>query len=112
MMRRRSKHKPAAVQRHHDRITDMPCLVCKKAPPSTRHHVTGYADRMGRFSRDEFLIVPLCEQHHLADHDSAFMPVSVGILGHRGFFAEHGIDLLKEAIRLRDESLALERDAA
>jgi hypothetical protein len=32
------------------------------------------------------------------------MPVSVEMLGHRGFYMEHGIDLMAEAERLWTES--------
>lgn len=110
MLKRRSKYKPAAVQRHHDRVAALGCLVSGR--PATLHHVTGYADRMGRFSRDDWLVVPLAPEFHQAVYDSASMPTSVERLGHRGFYQEHGIDLLKEAIRLRDESLEMERRAA
>lgn len=77
----------------------MPCLVCGAA--STIHHVTGYHDRMGRAPRREDRIVPLCPMHHQAVFDPyASAPVSVERLGHRGFFQEHGIDLMAEAERL------------
>lgn len=109
-MKRRKAYKPADIKRHHDRVAAELCLVCKAE--ATIHHVTGYADRMGRISRDEWLVAPLCPKHHQAVWDDASMPVSVERLGHRGFYREHGIDLLAEAIRLRDETLALERRAA
>lgn len=89
----------AAEQRHRDKVGKEPCLVCGGA--STIHHVTGYADRMGRAPRREDRIVPLCPMHHQAVHDPyASAPVSVERLGHRGFFQEHGIDLMAEAERL------------
>jgi hypothetical protein len=31
--------------------------------------------------------------------------LSVEMLGHRGFYMEHGIDLYAEAVRFRDETL-------
>lgn len=100
-MRRNLKYKPVAAERHHDRVANMPCLVCEAFPPSTVHHVTGYADRPGRFSRDHWLVVPLCPKHHQKVHDPFNrMPVSVEALGHQGFYQEHGIDLLAEAMRL------------
>lgn len=101
----RSKGKPyksVAVQRHHDRVAALGCLVCLM--PATLHHVTGYADRPGRFSRDEWLVVPLCPRHHQAVYDNASCPVSVERLSHQGFFREHGIDLLAEAMRLAEET--------
>jgi hypothetical protein len=107
------QRKTAAMERHHDFVAGLPCLACDRYPPSTVHHVTGYADRSGRFTKDHWLVVPLCPVHHQKVHDpSSRMPVSVEGLGHRGFYREHGINLLAEAIRLRDESPASERKAA
>jgi hypothetical protein len=102
-LRPKGKYKSAALERHHDRVAQQGCCVCGRE--ATVHHVTGYADRMGRFSRDHWLVAPLCPQHHQAVYDDASMPVSVERLGHRGFFREHGIDLLALAERLREESL-------
>lgn len=104
-MRRRSKHKPAAVKAFHDYVAQLGCLVC--GGPATIHHVTGYADRPGRFSRDEMLVVPLCPIHHQKVFDPLNRaPVSVEGLGHQGFYQEHGIDLLAVAMRLADERKA------
>lgn len=102
-LRPKAKHKSAALKRHHDRVAQRGCCVCGGA--ATVHHVTGYADRMGRFSRDDWLVAPLCPTHHQAGFDSASMPVSVERLGHRGFYQEHGVDLLAVAGMLREESL-------
>lgn len=107
-LKRRRKEPSAFEKRHQLRVRKKGCLVCGRE--ASIHHVTGYADRMGRFGRDEMLVAPLCPQHHQAVYDSASMPVSVERLGHRGFYQEHGIDLLTEAMRFRDESE--ERDAA
>ena len=101
-------YKPAAVRRHHERVGEMPCLVCG-VNWVTLHHPTAHADKPGRVARDEWLVVPLCPRHHLIQWGPRW---SVEALGHQKFFAIHGIDLLAEAIRLRDESLAMERDAA
>ena len=102
----------ASEKRHMARVAEMPCLVCG-ARPVTLHHPTGFADRMGRFSRSHKLVTPLCPMHHLIQHDPfADMPISVERLGHRGFYREHGIDLLAEAARLWAESFELERRAA
>jgi hypothetical protein len=102
-LRAKPRYKPVAVQRHHDRVASLGCLVCGGA--ATIHHVTGYADRPGRFSRDHWLVVPLCPVHHqkVFDPYNRF-PVSVEALGHQGFYQEHGIDLLAEAMRLANET--------
>ena len=90
-------------QEHRERVAKMPCLVCGGA--STLHHVTGYADRMGRLTRREDRIVPLCPMHHQKVYDpSARNPVSVEGLNHRGFYDKHGIDLMAVAERLWTES--------
>ena len=99
-LRSKRRYKPVAVQKHHDRVAALGCLVC--GGHATLHHVTGYADRPGRFSRDEWKVVPLCAFHHLIQHGPK---QSVEALGHQGFFQEWGIDLLAEAMRLADETL-------
>lgn len=86
-----------------DRVSQLGCLVCRA--PATLHHVTGYADRMGRFSRSHKRVVPLCPPHHQIQFDEKQI-MSVEALGHRGFFQEWGIDLLAEAERLWAESEA------
>jgi len=86
-----------------NRVSGLPCLVSGKRPV-TRHHVTGYADRMGRFSRSHRLVVPLAAEYHLIQHGPRY---SVEALGHQGFFARYGIDLYAEARRLEAESVAL-----
>lgn len=83
-----------------DKVAQLPCLVSGKRPV-TLHHVTGYADRMGRFSRSHMLVVPLAPEYHLIQHGPR---MSVEALGHQGFYHEWGIDLLAEAERLRAES--------
>jgi len=98
----------ALEKRHMARVAGLPCLVSGRRPV-TLHHVTGYADRMGRFTRSHRLVVPLAAEYHLIQHGPK---ISVEALGHRGFFQEWGIDLLAEAERLWAESEALERKAA
>lgn len=88
-----------------DRVASLPCLVSGRSPV-TLHHVTGYADRMGRFSRSHRLVVPLAPEYHLIQHDP-YQTLSVEALGHRGFFQEWGIDLRAEAERLWSETEAL-----
>ncbi len=95
----KSRYKPVAIQRHHDRVAALGCIISGK--PATLHHVTGYADRPGRFTRDEWLVVPLAPEYHLIQ----FGPKSsVEALGHQGFFLTYGIDLHVEAMRLAEES--------
>lgn len=90
----------------------MPCLVSGKRP-ATVHHVTAYADRRGRFTRSERLIVPLAKEYHQKVWDpKASDPISVEGLNHQGFFKKHGIDLYAEAVRLWEETVELERLAA
>lgn len=91
----------AAERRHWDRVRALGCLV--SGGPATIHHVTGYADRMGRISRSHRWVVPLAPEFH----QIIYGPLSVEALGHRGFFVTHGIDLLKEAMRLEFESMEL-----
>lgn len=95
----------ALEKRHMEWVAEQPCLVSGKRPV-TLHHVTGYADRMGRFSRSHRLVVPLAPEYHLIQHGPK---MSVEALGHRGFFQEWGIDLLAEARRLEAESVAAGR---
>ncbi len=110
MKRSRAKGRTAAEQRHFDRVAALGCLVC--GGEATLHHVTAHADRMGRLPRSHQRIVPLCPLHHQGLGEKAPMPVSVERLGHRGFYQEHGIDLLAEAERLWGETVESERRAA
>lgn len=88
----------ASEKRHMDRIARMPCLKC--GARATVHHVTAYADRMGRLPRRHDRVVPLCPVHH----QIIWGPKeSVEALGHQGFFYTHGIDLMAEAERLWEE---------
>ena len=91
-------YKPVELERFHDWIAqENDCLVC--GGPATVHHVTGYADKPGRLSRDEWLVVPLCPPHHQKVHDPKNAdPISVEGLGHQGFYEKYGIDLLAEAM--------------
>ena len=97
-------------QRHFDRVAGLGCLVCGGG--AEIHHVTGYADRMGRLPRSNQMVTPLCPLHHRGVGEKAPMLVSVQSLNHRGFCREHGVDLLAEAERLWAESEAFERKVA
>lgn len=97
-LRAKPKYKPVELRRFHDWVASLGCLVC--GSPATVHHVTGYADKPGRISRSDWLVVPLAPRFHLIQ----FGPrESVEALGHQGFFMAHGIDLHAEAMRLADE---------
>lgn len=103
-MKPKAGAKPTAAERRHmDRVAGLPCLVSGQRPV-TLHHVTGYADKPGRFARSHRLIVPLLARYHLIQHGPR---ESVEALGHRGFFLLHGIDLLKQSHRLEYESIEL-----
>jgi hypothetical protein len=91
----------AAEQRHMDRVRALGCLISGR--PATIHHVTGYADRMGRFSRSHRIVVPLAVEYHQHDYGEK----CVEKLSHRGFYQEWGIDLYAEAKRLEAESVEL-----
>lgn len=99
--------KPDALEsRHMDRVAKMPCLVCGRA--STVHHVTGYADRMGRITRSHKCVVPLCPKHHQKVFDPVDSdPISVEGLGHQRFFEKHGKDLFTIGNQLWGETLRL-----
>lgn len=81
----------------------MGCLVCHS--PATIHHVTGYADRMGRIPRSHQCVVPLCPKHHQIQWGTH---TSVEALGHRGFFLKYQIDLKAWGDLLWRETLQLE----
>jgi hypothetical protein len=92
--------KPPTKQeaRHIEWVASLPCLVC--GCRATVHHVTAYADRIGRLPRSHQRVVPLCGRHHQAVWDKASDPQSVELLSHRGFYTKHGIDLYAAAERL------------
>lgn len=87
----------AAERRHLHRVAGMGCLVC--GGESTVHHVT--SDGFKRLSRTHERVVPLCPRHHMIQ----FGPKeSVEALGHAGFEATYGIDLLAAATVLWAQS--------
>lgn len=95
-MKAKRRYKPVELERFHGWVASHGCLV--SGEDATLHHVTGYADRPGRFSRDEWLVVPLAPRFHQKVFDpKASDPISVEGLGHQGFFAKYGIDLLAVA---------------
>lgn len=110
LKRSRGKAASAAEKRHMNMVAAYGCLVC--GGEAELHHVTGYADRMGRLPRSNRLVAPLCPLHHRGVGEKAPLLVSVQSLNHRGFFEEHGIDLLKEAEGFWAISEALERRVA
>ena len=90
-----AKAPTAQERRHFAKVAALPCLAC--GGQSTIHHVTGYADRMGRAPKRHDRVVPLCPDHHQIQWGPR---ESVEALGHRGFYRVHGIDLMAEAERL------------
>ena len=91
----------AAERRHMDRIARMGCLVCQR--PATIHHVT--SDGYARITRSHALTAPLCPVHHQITWGPK---ESVEALGHAGFTAAYGIDLLKTAQSLWEESCRID----
>lgn len=90
MRRSRGRPSTAAEKRHLARVAAMPCLVC--GAEATVHHVT--SDGYQRLTRTHERVVPLCPRHHMIQ----FGPhESVEALGHAGFTAVYGIDLLAVA---------------
>ena len=96
---RRIKPKAGAAPTAEERrfmawVAECACLACGRRPV-TLHHVT--SDGFKRISRSHKRLVPLCAMHHLIQHGPT---VSVEALGHYGFKARWGVDLLVEAERL------------
>lgn len=88
--------KSAADKRHHERVAQMPCLVCGAWPVDV-HHVVGWADRMGRAPKRHDRVAPLCRNCHLNGKQA------VHAIGHRGFYAAYGVDLMAEAERIAND---------
>lgn len=92
----------AAERRHLHRVAGMGCLIC--GSESTVHHVT--SDGYQRLTRTHERVVPLCPRHHMIQ----FGPKeSVEALGHAGFEATYGVDLLAIAAQLWEQSQEAER---
>lgn len=83
----RAKRKSAAMRRYHDWVARRGCCVC--GGPATVHHVSA-SIHGGRVARSDMRVAPLCPEHHQIQFGPRF---SVEALGHRGFLAEHGVDL-------------------
>lgn len=98
-MKAKRRYKPVDVERFHGWVAEQPCLACDCWPPSTVHHVRGYADKPGSITKNDWLVAPLCPRHHLYQHGPR---ESVEALGHQGFFLAHGVDLYAEAMRLAE----------
>lgn len=100
--KKRPSYKPAKIRFHMNRVAALGCLVSGEA--ATLHHVTGYADRMGRIARSDRCVVPLAPRFHLIQHGPC---ESVEALGHQGFFITYGLDLFAIGNRLWAETEAL-----
>lgn len=98
---KRRKAPTAPEMRHLQRVAEMGCLVCRS--PSTVHHVT--SDGMKRLTRTHTRVVPLCPRHHMIQWGPR---ESVEALGHAGFEATYGIDLLAAATVLWAQSQEIE----
>lgn len=61
---------------------------------------------MGRAARSDRRVTPLCPRHHQIQHGPH---ESVERLGHRLFFERYGVNLMAEAERLWEETIALLR---
>lgn len=107
-MKPKAGARPTAEERAHmDRVAKLPCLVSGEREV-TLHHVTGYSDRPGRFSRSHKRVVPLAARFHQKVFDPlASDPISVEGLGHQGFYEKYGIDLLAVADDLWAETIGL-----
>lgn len=101
---KRRKATTAVERRHLDRVAAMPCLVC--GAPSTVHHVT--SDGYQRLTRTHERVAPLCPRHHMIQWGPRD---SVEALGHAGFTATYGIDLLAVADALWAQSQEIEHGA-
>ncbi len=86
--------RPNKAQReYHDHIRGLGCLVCGR-PPSV-HHIT--SDGYKRLTKDHWLVVPLCWEHHQGDKGYH------GLGSHDKFVEMYKIDLFEKAKEFRDE---------
>lgn len=100
-IKRKASDAPNAAERlHMGRIAGLPCLVSGRHPV-TLHHPTA-SIHGGRVARSHSLVVPLAPEYHLIQHGPHY---SVEAIGHGGFHAVWGIDLLAEAETLKLESI-------
>lgn len=90
----------AEERRHLAYVASLPCVVCGRRPVQV-HHVSATVHG-GRITRSHMRVTPLCFRHHKIEGGKK----SVEALSHRGFYLEHGIDLLEVADRLRARSLS------
>ena len=100
-----AKQPTKAERDHMARVAGLGCLVCG-ARPVVVHHVVGSAHTMGRLPKRHDRVAPLCKRHHDVQHGPR---ESVHAIGHQGFYAVYGIDLLAEAERLAIECGAVGR---
>ena len=102
-IKRKASDAPNAAEKlHMARIAGLPCLVSNRHPV-TLHHPTA-SIHGGRLARSHSLVVPLAPEYHFTQWGPHY---SVESLGHGGFHAVWGIDLLEVAKALRTESLNL-----
>lgn len=87
----------AAGARHMGRVAALGCILCRHLDygptPAEVHHVR---EGMGAMKRDDFLVVPLCPEHHRGGS-------GLHGLGGRGFATRYKLDeydLLSMTLRL------------
>lgn len=56
------KRGTAAGKAHMRRVKQLPCVICRKPPPSDAHHV--FHDRGGSIRASDFETIPLCKDCH------------------------------------------------
>lgn len=84
----------STAERHHMAwVAEQGCIVCQS--PCQVHHITEMGH--GRISRDNFLVVGLCEPHHTGQW-------GIHSLSRIKFAALYDVDVAHRAKQLRDTS--------
>ena len=85
---------PAAEEKRKcKRVAQMRCLICWTTPCQAHHLIRAPGKGMGSKADGRWL-VPLCPAHHAALHADGNEP---------RFFASHGLDGTKEAMRIQTQ---------
>lgn len=83
-------------QRHMGRVAALGCCVCRRLghgdTPAEIHHI-----RESRITRSDFLVLPVCREHHLGTHMSVHMRKRALM---DALHIESEFDLLAETLRL------------
>lgn len=83
----------SAQKAFHVHVRGLGCLVCQRE--ASLHHVI--SDGFKRLTKDHWLIVPLCWEHHQGDKGYH------GLGSHDKFVEMYKIDLFEKAKELRNE---------